>query len=162
MDRGDLTEYARKRDFRKTPEPWEGSGVGTAVPPFERFVVQEHHSRRLHWDLRLEMDGVLKSWAVPKGIPLVKGIPRLAVEVEDHPLSYIDFEGEIPPGNYGAGTVSIWDHGRYALATRTPDKIVLVVLGRRLSGGYKLKRTSGKQWLLLKTVDENQRGDAAP
>jgi bifunctional non-homologous end joining protein LigD len=93
------------------------------------FVVQEHHARRLHFDFRLEMDGVLRSWAVPKGPPIEAGERRLAVAVEDHALSYIDFQGVIPEGQYGAGTVSIWDHGNYTLQKRTPDELVFVLHG---------------------------------
>src|SRR5215212_2743377 len=97
-----LSEYKKKRDFRKTAEP---SGRRHARKQRDRFVVQEHHARSLHWDLRLERDGVLVSWAVPKGIPTDPKRNHLAVHVEDHPLDYIDFEGEIPQGSYGAGTV---------------------------------------------------------
>src|ERR671934_909728 len=106
-----LAEYEAKRDFKKTPEP------GARVPKKEsralRFVVQEHHARRLHWDFRLERDGVLVSWAVPRGIPPDPKTNHLAVHVEDHPLDYIDFQGEIPKGEYGAGKVIVWDHGTY-------------------------------------------------
>ncbi|MGB9631047.1 MAG: DNA polymerase ligase N-terminal domain-containing protein [Candidatus Methanodesulfokora sp.] len=113
-----------------------------------RFVVQEHHARRLHWDLRLEMDGVLKSWAVPKGIPEKKGVKRLAIQTEDHDLSYIDFEGTIPEGMYGAGEVKIWDSGEYELMERN-DKIKFLAKGRRMNGEYVLLRTR-VGWLLMK------------
>jgi DNA ligase D-like protein (predicted 3'-phosphoesterase) len=113
-----------------------------------RFVVQEHHARRLHWDLRLEMDGVLKSWAVPKGIPEKKGLKRLAIQTEDHDLSYIDFEGTIPEGMYGAGEVKIWDSGEYELMERN-DKIKFLAKGRRMNGEYVLLRTR-VGWLLMK------------
>jgi DNA ligase D-like protein (predicted 3'-phosphoesterase) len=151
-----LKTYEEKRDFTKTAEP-------TGAPPKGRgegkiFVVQEHHARRLHYDFRLERDGVLKSWAVPKGIPETAEDKRLAVEVEDHPLDYAGFEGEIPEGNYGAGTVIIWDKGTY-----TPkvwdDKMVEVTLnGSRLRGRYVLvklkpKRAGEKSWLMLKAKD---------
>ena len=95
------------------------------------FVVHEHHASHLHWDLRLERDGVLKSWAVPKGIPAHPGEPHLAIETEDHPLEYGSFEGEIPKGQYGAGTVSIWDTGTYETIKWTPEKIELVMHGRK-------------------------------
>ncbi len=168
-----LGEYEHKRDFTRTPEPAGGQGTpppapspapqpgpaGQTVPPggFPRFVVQEHHATHLHWDLRLEMDGVLKSWAVPKGPPLVKGVRRLAVQVEDHPLSYIDFEGMVPEGNYGAGSVSIWDNGPYALAVNRPDMIEFAALGQKMQGGYVLVHTRENQWLLMKTASGDGR-----
>jgi DNA ligase D-like protein (predicted 3'-phosphoesterase) len=117
-----------------------------------RFVVHEHHATRLHWDFRLEMDGVLKSWAVPKGPPEEPGVKRLAVEVEDHPLDYIDFHGVIEEG-YGAGTVDIWDEGTYELLRREDKLLVLLLNGSRLSGRYKMVFTGyggGKGWLLIK------------
>lgn len=116
-----------------------------------RFVVHEHHASRLHWDFRLEIDGVLKSWAVPKGVPEDSGIKRLAVEVEDHPLDYIGFEGTIPDGEYGAGPVRIWDSGDFDLLERTPAKLHLALRGKRLQGDYVLVKTRGeKDWLLFK------------
>ena len=117
-----------------------------------RFVVQEHHATRLHWDFRLEMDGVLKSWAVPKEPPTRPGVRRLAVQVEDHPLDYIDFEGVIPEGEYGAGTVRIWDRGTYALESRKPEKLVFELHGERMRGRYVLLRFTDKpeNWLLFK------------
>jgi DNA ligase D-like protein (predicted 3'-phosphoesterase) len=116
-----------------------------------RFVIQEHHAGRLHWDFRLELDGVLKSWAVPKGVPESPGIKRLAVEVEDHPLDYIDFEGIIPEGSYGAGEVLIWDKGTYELTERTPNKLSFKLHGNKLEGDYILIKTKGeKDWLLFK------------
>ncbi len=120
-------------------------------PGMPIFVVQEHHARRLHWDLRLEMDGVLKSWAIPKGIPTEPGVRRLAVQTEDHPLEYADFEGTIPEGYYGAGEVRIWDRGEYELLERTPDKITFVARGGRMRGKYTLIRMRGSEnWLLVK------------
>src|SRR3977135_1478216 len=104
-----LKEYVRKRDFRRTAEPRARAEARSG----NRIGMQEHDDSHLHYDFRLEMDGTLKSWAVPKGIPLVKGEKRLAVEVEDHPISYINFEGTIPKGQYGGGTVMVWDRGTF-------------------------------------------------
>ena len=116
-----------------------------------RFVIQKHRATRLHYDFRLEMDGVLKSWAVPKEPPTESGIKRLAVQVEDHELSYIDFEGTIPEGMYGAGKVEIWDKGTYTLKHRSKDKIQFSLQGERLSGDYVLVRFKGdKNWLFFK------------
>ena len=115
-----------------------------------RFVVQEHQARRLHWDFRLELDRVLKSWAVPKGPPTEPGVKRLAVEVEDHPLSYFDFEGVIPEGQYGAGTVKLWDKGRYILELREPKKYHILLRGRKLIGDYRLINFKEKNWLIYK------------
>ena len=116
----------------------------------QRFVVQEHDASHLHWDLRLEMDGVLKSWAVPKGPPEQPGVRRLAIQTEDHPVSYIDFEGEIEEGRYGAGMVKIWDTGAFDIEERDPKKLVFVLHGQRLQGGYALIHTGEDQWILLK------------
>ena len=115
-----------------------------------RFVVHEHHARRLHWDLRLEMDNVLKSWAVPKEPPLEHGMKRLAIEVEDHDLDYIDFQGTIPEGHYGAGEVRIWDNGNYTLENRENDKIHVVFEGRKLKGRYNLIKTK-QGWPFFKS-----------
>jgi len=115
-----------------------------------RFVVQEHHARHLHWDFRLEKDGVLKSWAVPKGPPEKKMIKRLAIQVEDHDLDYIDFEGEIEEGEYGAGSVKIWDKGSYAIGSESTKSIVLDLKGSRLKGRYSLVQLKDKEWLLIK------------
>jgi len=121
-----------------------------------RFVIQEHHATRLHWDFRLELDGTLKSWAVPKEPPTAPGVKRLAVETEDHDLSYIDFEGNIEEG-YGAGTVKIWDSGTFDIESRKPTKIVFVLHGKRLHGRYTIMRfekAGEKEWLLFKTKSE--------
>lgn len=115
------------------------------------YVIQKHNATHLHYDLRLEMDGVLKSWAVPKGPPTQPGIKRLAVEVEDHPIEYASFEGEIPEGEYGAGTVEIWDKGSYTLLERKETKITVDIHGKKLNGIYLLIRFKGKKnWLLFK------------
>ena len=115
------------------------------------FVIQKHAARRLHYDLRLEMDGVLKSWAVPKEPPKTAGVKRLAVQVEDHPIEYADFEGIIPEGHYGAGKVEIWDKGNYILKERTENKIIFELEGERLKGTYCLIRFRGdKNWLFFK------------
>jgi DNA ligase D-like protein (predicted 3'-phosphoesterase) len=141
-----LEEYRAKRDFDKTTEPSGEHPVGGK----SRFVVQKHQASHLHYDFRLEMDGVLKSWAIPKGIPLAPGIRRLAVEVEDHPIEYIDFAGKIPEGQYGAGTVEIWDKGKYKLDNKVTERIEITLTGEKLSGSYVLIHTDGKNWLLIK------------
>ena len=121
-----------------------------------RFVVQEHHASRLHWDFRLEMDGVLKSWAVPKTPPTIPGVRRLAVAVEDHELDYIGFEGTIPEGEYGAGSVEIWDKGTYEVESKKPEKLVFELHGERMRGRYTLVHFTEKDenWLLFKTKSE--------
>ena len=133
------------RDFEATPEP---AGEELAAAGSGRFVVQEHHARSLHWDLRLERDGVLVSWAVPKGIPSDPKRNHLAVHVEDHPFDYIDFAGEIPEGNYGAGTVKIWDAGTYEAQKFEPDEVIATFDGERLKGKYALFQTKGKNWMI--------------
>ncbi len=153
---GKLREYQRKRQFERTPEPAGGPGkaAGRRRVKLPRFVVQEHHATRLHWDFRLERDGVLVSWAVPKGVPADPKENHLAVHVEDHPLDYIDFEGEIPQGNYGAGRVMVWDEGTYEeikwwMGPDHPKQEVQVALhGRRLQGRYTLFQTRGKDWMI--------------
>jgi len=147
-----LREYVSKRNFTRSPEP---VGLETRQEG-NTFVVQEHDARRLHFDLRLERMGVLKSWAVPKSIPLDVGEKRLAVETEDHPLAYGSFEGVIPAGQYGAGTVKIWDKGSYQLKTWENDKIEFTLNGQKLQGRYVLarfKKAGEKEWLLLKVRD---------
>jgi bifunctional non-homologous end joining protein LigD len=147
-----LTEYKSKRHFTRTSEPPGKEGGKVAGEGGGAFVVHEHQATHLHWDLRLAMDGALKSWAVPKEPPTSAGIKRLAVQVEDHPLDYIDFEGTIPKGEYGAGTVKIWDKGKYELRERTADKLVLSFHGKRLKGDYYLlrfKRAGDKNWLFF-------------
>lgn len=142
-----LEEYKKKRDFRKTSEPMGGERMGEG----NIYVIQKHDATHLHYDLRLEMDGVLKSWAVPKVPPTEPGVKRLAVEVEDHSVEYASFEGVIPKGEYGAGTVEIWDRGSYGLLERREDKIVVDIRGERLKGVYYLIRfKGGKNWLFFK------------
>ena len=116
-----------------------------------RFVIQKHAATHLHYDFRLEMDGVLKSWAIPKDPPTESGVKRLAVQVEDHQLSYINFEGTIPEGEYGAGRVEVWDKGIYVLKHRSPNKLVFTLSGDKLNGDYTLLRfREDKNWLLFK------------
>jgi bifunctional non-homologous end joining protein LigD len=144
-----LRAYREKRDPGRTPEPAGDGKKGRArrrrAP---RFVVQEHHARSLHWDLRLEKDGTLVSWAVPKGIPPDPKRNHLAVHVEDHPLEYLDFEGDIPSGEYGAGHVKIWDRGTYEAEKFRDDEVILTFHGERLRGKYALFQTRGKNWMI--------------
>jgi bifunctional non-homologous end joining protein LigD len=152
LKKSNLTEYALKRNFIATPEPRGGEqNFGAHV-----FVVQEHHARRLHYDLRLEKEGVLKSWAVPKGVPEEIGGKRLAVETEDHPMEYATFEGTIPAGQYGAGTVKIWDKGTFEVKTWKDNIIEFKLNGIRLQGKFvltKFKKPGDKDWLLLRVRD---------
>ncbi|MFB0501547.1 MAG: DNA polymerase ligase N-terminal domain-containing protein [Candidatus Bathyarchaeia archaeon] len=142
-----LEEYRKKRDFKKTNEPKGGETTsGRNI-----YVIQKHQARNLHYDLRLEMNGVLKSWAVPKTPPTEKGIRRLAVQVEDHPIDYANFEGIIPEGEYGAGTVEIWDNGHYVLKEGGEDKLIFEINGNKLRGDYCLVRfKERKNWLFFK------------
>ena len=119
------------------------------------FVIQKHQARNLHWDFRLEMDGVLKSWAVPKEPPTQIGLKRLAVQVEDHELNYADFEGDIPEGEYGAGKVEIWDKGTYELLSRKEKKLVFMLDGEKLKGKYTLLQFGNvdKNWLFFRAKD---------
>jgi bifunctional non-homologous end joining protein LigD len=156
-----LEEYKRKRDFKKTAEP-AGKPLPKKVKGASRFVIQKHAARRLHYDFRLEMEGVLKSWALPKGLPWKRGQKHLAVEVEDHPIEYEDFEGVIPQGQYGGGTVMVWDRGSYHIYGEQPvkslqdGKLHLVLDGEKAKGEWTLVRIRGRddaknQWLILKT-----------
>jgi len=141
-----LQEYQAKRNFSQTPEP-----AGEVVDAGKsRFVVHRHDASHLHFDFRLEKDGLLKSWAVPKGIPEEPGVRHLAVQVEDHPLSYINFAGTIPEGQYGAGTVEIWDNGTYVPQKWTDKEIAFTIKGKKLSGEYVMVHTRPKDWILLK------------
>jgi bifunctional non-homologous end joining protein LigD len=148
-----LKEYARKRNFKITAEPPAKTLRGNK----NRFVIQKHAASHLHYDFRLEIDGVLKSWAVPKGIPFTKGEKRLAVHVEDHPVSYIDFEGTIPKGQYGGGTVMVWDKGNFSTNVKSPahelesGKLHFTLAGKKLHGDWHLVQLRGSnQWLLIK------------
>jgi bifunctional non-homologous end joining protein LigD len=167
MDR--LADYRGKRDASRTPEPVPPAD-GVARPAGPRaaaepaggpepareagagiFVVQEHHARRLHWDFRLERDGVLVSWALPKGVPDDPGVNHLAVHTEDHPMEYATFHGQIPRGEYGGGAVTIWDHGTYELVKWDDREVKVVLHGMRLSGGYALfctDRSKSKDWII--------------
>lgn len=143
-----LKKYREKRNFA-TPEP---KGESTATGK-KRYLIQEHHATHLHWDLRLEVGGVLKSWALPKEPPRETGVRRLAVPVEDHPIGYADFTGTIPEGQYGAGEVRMWDRGTYEPISLGEDKIVVNIEGEKLRGGYCLikSRFQGKDsWLFFK------------
>ena len=143
-----LEEYNKKRDFGKTTEP-EGKVENKND---NIYVIQKHDASHLHYDLRLEMNGVLKSWAVPKEPPIEKGVKRLAVATEDHPIGYEDFEGTIPEGQYGAGTVEIWDKGSFELEDMKKDRIVFHINGNKLKGKYVLLKFKGqeKNWLFFK------------
>src|SRR6476469_3847046 len=178
-----LEDYRRKRDFAKTPEPPPGDVDGGTQPPLgskRRFVIQRHRATRLHYDFRLEIDGVLVSWAVPKGPSLDADVRRMAVHVEDHPVEYFDFEGTIPAKQYGAGDVIVWDWGTWEPEHETPDpaaavedgELKFVLHGEKVKGRYTIVRTSGRrrkgddpsarafeddqgdQWLLIKKRDE--------
>jgi bifunctional non-homologous end joining protein LigD len=162
-----LEAYRMKRDFRKTPEP-DGHAHGSRGKPI--FVVQKHAARRLHYDFRLEINGVLVSWAVPKGPSLNSSDRRLAIRTEDHPLEYADFEGVIPEGQYGAGTVMVWDKGTYdvedglAIEQQLARGEIMVILhGKKLRGGFVLIQTAKRlaaqaeqaRWLLIKQRDQS-------
>lgn len=171
-----LHEYGRKRDFSRTPEPSGGTAaaIDSAIAPDrpasgDRFVIQKHAARRLHYDFRLEVNGVLKSWAVPKGPSTDPKDKRLAVPTEDHPLDYIDFEGVIPKGQYGGGGVIVWDAGTYRNTTTRRGEMVTMLEalerghvtvwleGHKLSGGYALTRVArgeDERWILVKMRDQ--------
>jgi bifunctional non-homologous end joining protein LigD len=153
MDDDALAEYRRKRDFGATPEP---AGDPVAGPDADRgrFVVQQHDATRLHWDLRLEADGVLWSWALPRGLPWDPGRNNLAVRTEDHPIEYLTFEGDIPAGTYGAGRMFIWDRGQYELLERKDGKLVVRFHGERAQGRYALFRTGQERDWMIHRMDE--------
>lgn len=145
-----LKEYKEKRNFRITTEP-----VGESVTEVmgNIYLIHHHDTSHLHWDLRLEMQGVLKSWAIPKEPPQEPGIKRLAIQVEDHPLEYANFSGIIPEGQYGAGVVEIWDKGTYTPIRVKEDKLVVGINGKRLNGNYAIVKTKfgkGNNWLFFK------------
>src|SRR6185312_16095657 len=166
--RASLTKYWKKRDFGETPEPkGEVARPGKALS----FVIQKHAARRLHYDFRLELDGTLKSWAVPKGPSLDSHVRRMAVHVEDHPISYGTFEGVIPPGQYGAGTVIVWDRGEWIPVGDPREgyrrgKLKFDLHGEKLHGRWNLVKLSGHEedrqepWLLIKANDEEARSAA--
>lgn len=146
-----LEKYRKKRRFKKTPEP-KGKVQKDGK---NRFVVQEHHATSLHYDFRLEIEGVLKSWAVPKVPPQRPGIKRLAMQTEDHPIDYALFQGKIPEGQYGAGEVKIWDKGTFELLEKKRDEIIVDLSGKKLKGKYALIKPKGtrfgkKAWLFFK------------
>ena len=177
-----LKEYQRKRDFEKTAEP---SGATTrkrassSAPAADqpRFVIQKHDASHLHYDLRIEIDGVMKSWAVPKGPSADPSVKRLAMQVEDHPIEYNTFEGTIPASEYGGGTVMLWDHGTYEIENPPDDdtnssardeydrgELKIIFHGKRIKGSYALVRTKGMggsaakpSWLLIKHRDAQAR-----
>ncbi|MDV6312596.1 ATP-dependent DNA ligase [Gordonia amicalis] len=164
-----LREYRRKRDESKTPEPFGDENHRQrlresedevdedhpeSAPRAPIFVIQEHHARRLHYDFRLEHDGVLVSWAVPKNLPTDPDQNRLAVQTEDHPMDYADFEGDIPAGEYGGGHVSIWDKGTFELEKWRDKEVIVRLHGERLQGRYALIRTGDKNWLAHLMTDE--------
>ena len=142
-----LSTYRAKRDPARTPEPVPPPGPVARVPT-TRSWCRSTTRRALHWDFRLERDGVLVSWAVPKGLPLDPAVNRLAVQTEDHPLSYADFEGDIAAGEYGGGGVTIWDRGTYETEEWTEGKVKVVLHGARVEGRYVLFRTGGKNWMM--------------
>lgn len=165
MSADKLKEYKKKRDFDKTSEP-EGGGRSKGG---RAFVIQKHDASNLHYDFRLEVDGVLKSWAVPRGPSTNPSDKRMAIETEDHPMGYKDFEGVIPEGEYGAGPVMVWDHGTYKNTKRIDGRLLAMdkaydkgrieiwLQGEKLKGGYALVRTgkkSDKRWLLIKMKDD--------
>src|SRR4029077_12208261 len=166
-----LTKYRSMRDAAKTPEP-----VPKKAPKAgnnDLFVIQEHHARRLHYDLRLERDGVLVSWAVPKNLPDTPAVNHLAVHTEDHPLEYLTFEATIPKGEYGAGTMVVWDTGTYEtekfndIPPDGPEKggeVIVTLHGKKVDGRYALIQTDGKNWLAHRMKDQQrpQAGDLAP
>jgi bifunctional non-homologous end joining protein LigD len=151
-----LILYNKKRKFNETREP-KGKKEKPTNAHKLRFVVQKHDASHLHYDLRLEMDGVMKSWAVPKGPSMDPSVKRLAMQVEDHPISYNTFEGEIPEGNYGAGQVIVWDSGFYKPEEVKKDEFKLTLNGKKLKGSFALfrfKKDDSKEWMLVKHKDK--------
>lgn len=149
-----LDEYLKKRNFSRTPEPYRDIQAGERPHGGERiYVVQKHAASHLHYDLRLERDGVLKSWAIPKEPPKTKGVKRLAIQTEDHPIEYASFEGVIPEGEYGAGKVEIWDRGTFDVEEWSDEKIIVHIYGEKLRGRYCIIRFKKQEnsWLFFKT-----------
>ncbi len=148
-----LKPYEKKRNLEESGEP---AAKTKSSAKKHLYMIHEHHASHLHWDLRLEEDGVLKSWAVPKEPPTKAGTKRLAVQVEDHPLAYAKFHGTIPEGNYGAGKVEIWDKGTYEVLEKNPKSLKIKIHGKKLNGDYVLVKTHygskpEKSWLFFKT-----------
>ncbi|MGH3976858.1 MAG: DNA polymerase ligase N-terminal domain-containing protein, partial [Pseudonocardiaceae bacterium] len=144
----DLREYRRRRNPQRTPEPVPAEDP-PAGPGANRFVIQEHQARRLHYDVRLERDGVLVSFAVPKNLPTQPGEVRLAVHTEDHPLEYLTFHGEIPKGEYGAGSMTIWDSGRYETEKWTEEEVAVTLHGKRTQGRFVFfSHGNGRDWMV--------------
>ncbi|MGE5828032.1 MAG: DNA polymerase ligase N-terminal domain-containing protein [Micromonosporaceae bacterium] len=143
-----LDQYRAKRDAARTPEPVPTAADATPRGNNDTFVIQQHHARRLHWDLRLEREGVLVSWAVPRGIPRDPERNHLAVHTEDHPLEYADFHGDIPEGEYGAGRMHLFDRGTYETEKWRDDEVIVVLHGTRVAGRFVLFRTRGKDWMI--------------
>jgi DNA ligase D-like protein (predicted 3'-phosphoesterase) len=162
MSKNKLEQYKEKRNFNQTKEPKE-----KANSKYDKsiFVIQKHDAQKLHYDFRIESNGVLKSWALPKGPSTDPSVKRLAIETEDHPMDYADFEGHIPQGNYGAGQVIIWDKGTYENHSKKEEKVLSIkdaydkghisiwLKGEKLKGGYELVHMHDDQWLLIKTDD---------
>ncbi|MCK0089524.1 ATP-dependent DNA ligase [Rhodococcus sp. F64268] len=151
-----LADYRRKRNAARTPEPVPSAITATGND--DRFVIQEHHARRLHYDLRLERDGVLASWAVPKNLPEDAGRNHLAVRTEDHPLEYLDFHGTIPSGEYGAGTMTVWDTGTYDTEKWRDDEVIVRLHGEKVEGRYAFIRTEKDQWLAHRMKQQSGSG----
>lgn len=156
-----LDEYRKKRDFQETPEP-AGRRLGRRAARGPIFVVQKHAASHLHYDFRLEIDGVLASWAVPKGPSMNPADRRLAIRTEDHPIDYAGFEGVIPKGHYGAGTVMVWDKGTCAFdgddsasEQLSRGELKFTLAGQKLEGGFVLIQTSGRSWFLIKRRDDH-------
>ena len=156
-----LEKYQQKRKFEKTPEPEGVVGGNKGLKDNHIFVIHDHYARQHHHDLRLEVDGVLKSWAVPKLTPENAGIKRLAVQVEDHPLEYANFTGTIPEGQYGAGEVKIFDHGTYKLIHQSKNSLEFELNGKKLKGIWALVQFKGesKNWLFFKTTKKLSKND---
>jgi len=152
-----LKDYQEKRDFSKTKEP---KGNIKTSKKNRKYIIQKHHATNLHYDLRIEMSGVLRSWAIPKGPPSEPNVKRLAIQTEDHPIEYVNFEGEIPKGEYGAGNVEIWDKGTYKPLEVDEQKIIISIEGVRLRGTYCLikinPRKDLKNWLFFKKKDSSR------